>query len=131
MQEQSLLPCVFLKEDNQIHFSFCPWLWGCNLYTCCFTTLRPLHAVYYFALRFITGGNCGTHHCVLYKKFGRPSPSVTKYHHLYLFIHKALLHKLPFYLTSLLVSKDMPYQTSFHDCFQVPQICLGKNALTF
>jgi hypothetical protein len=36
------------------------------------TSLDPLDAVYHSALRFITGNNYSTHHCILYQKVGWP-----------------------------------------------------------
>ena len=45
------------------------------------STLKPLDAVYHNALRFITGDDYRTHHCLLYEKVGWPSLTVRREQH--------------------------------------------------
>ena len=66
------------------------------------STLKPREAVYHSALRFITGDEFRNHHCVLHGKVGWPSLSVRREQQCMIFKHKALLHVLPDYLTSLM-----------------------------
>ena len=74
--------------------------YGDIVYACC-PVLKPLDTVYHSAIRFITGDHFKTQHCALYKNVGWPSSSVRRDRHCLLFIYRALLGKLPFYLTSL------------------------------
>ena len=67
-----------------------------------FSTLKPLDAVYYSALRFITGDRFRTHHCVFYDKIGWPFLSVRREQHCVIFVYKALRHVLPDYLTNFI-----------------------------
>lgn len=73
--------------------------------------LNPLAAVYHRTLCFITGDWFSTHHCILYQKVGWSSLKSCRLMHCTLFIYKALLHKLPPYLTSLLTHRRTGYQT--------------------
>lgn len=75
------------------------------------STLHQLNPVYHSALRFITNDNFHTHHCSLYQKVGWTSLQLRRNIHLMLFIYKALLLKLPNYLTSLLSFKSSNYRT--------------------
>lgn len=54
-------------------------------------TLKPLDAIYHCAIRFITGDNYKTHHCILYQHVGWTSLAVRLEKHALLFIYKALL----------------------------------------
>lgn len=65
-------------------------------------TLKPLDAIYHCALRFIMGDSYKTHHCILYQPVGWASLSVRREQHALLFIYKALLLKLPPYISSLI-----------------------------
>ena len=69
------------------------------------TTLKTLDPVYHSALRFITGDNYNTHHCILYNKVGWPSLATRRDQHWFVFIYKGLIERLPPYLNSLLVWK--------------------------
>ena len=64
--------------------------------------LKSLDATYHCALRFITGASYRTHHCVLYQNVGWTSLSVRREQHALVFVYKALLNKLPSYLSSLI-----------------------------
>jgi hypothetical protein len=69
------------------------------------TSLYLLDVVYHRALHFITGDNVSGHHCSLYQKVGWPSLMSRRLRHTihcYVFIYKALLHKVPLYLAALL-----------------------------
>ena len=66
------------------------------------STLKRLDPVYHSALRFITGDPFNTHHCDLYSEVGWSSLQMRRDFHWHLFIYKALLEKLPSYLTELL-----------------------------
>ena len=79
------------------------------------STLNQLNPVYHSALRFITNDNFYTHHCTLYQKVGWSSLQSRRNIHLMLFIYKALLCKLPNYLTSLLSFKSSNYKTRSTD----------------
>lgn len=75
------------------------------------TTLIPLDAVYHSALRFITGDGYRTHHCLLYDKVGWLSLTKRREWHCILFIYKALIMKLPPYLSTLITLKVNNYST--------------------
>ena len=59
------------------------------------STLKALDA-----LRFITGDFYSTHHCILYEKVKWSSLIDRCDRHMYLFSYKALIGKLPSYITS-------------------------------
>lgn len=65
-------------------------------------TLKPLDALYHSSIRLITGDGYQTHHCTLYEKVGWCSLSTCREQHCLIFIFKAILNKLPFYLNRLL-----------------------------
>lgn len=98
-------------------------------------TLKPLDALYHSALRFITGDGYQTHHCILYEKVGWPSLSIRREQHCLTFIYKAILNKLPFYLTALLKPKISVYSTRAQEHFilDIPFMNteLGKTAFFF
>ncbi len=54
------------------------------------STLEPLNVIYHSALRFVTGDNYNTHHCVLCSKVGWPSLAERRNRHWLIFIFKAL-----------------------------------------
>ncbi len=64
--------------------------------------LRKLDSVFHAALRFITGAESRMHHCILYESLDWLSLHQRRKLHMYLFITKALLGKLPFYICNLL-----------------------------
>lgn len=74
-------------------------------------TLKPLDAIYHCALRFITGDSYKTHHCILYQHVGWASLSVRREQHALLFIYKALLLKLPPYISSLISTRYTNFKT--------------------
>jgi hypothetical protein len=94
-----------------------------------------MEAVYLRALRFIAGERFSTHHCALYQKVGCPSLTSSKSMHCTLFVYKALVHKLPSHLTSLLASRLRSYQTrsQWWITLEIPSISteLGKSAFSF
>jgi hypothetical protein len=66
------------------------------------TTLKSLDATFHCALRFITAASYRNHHCVLYQNVGWTSLSMRREQHALVFVYKALLNKLPSYLSSLI-----------------------------
>lgn len=62
-----------------------------------FCVFKPLDGVHHSVHSFITSD---THHCVSYRKVRWLFPSVRRDVHGYLFIYKAILHKLPPYSIS-------------------------------
>ena len=99
------------------------------------STLKLLDAVYHSSLRFITGDGFRTHHCTLYENVGWTSLYDRRERHCLLFVYKALLGKLPPYLTSLLNMKSICHNTRSQGfiSLQTPQIKseFGKLAFTF
>ena len=99
--------------------------------------LQRLDAVYHSALRFVTGDSYDTHHCVLYANAGLSSLNERRERHLfiYLFIFKAIIGKLPPYISSLLEWNSNPYLTrSGHLLLlKIPQAQtqLGKSTFSF
>lgn len=57
------------------------------------TLLRKIDCVYHAALRFFSGAESRTHHCILYASLSRLSLHQRRKLHMYLFIAKALLGK--------------------------------------
>ena len=88
--------------------------------------MHPLH--------FITNSKSLTHHCTLYQMVGWASLYMLRKIHLYVFIYKALLCKLPLYLCSLVSFTTSSYHTrsarwlllKVHRSFTV----LGKTAFS-
>lgn len=74
------------------------------------SVLKPLDAVYHSAIRFITGDRFSTHHCTLYQKVNWLPLKTRREMHLALFVYKALLHKLPPFINSLLTVRRSGYQ---------------------
>lgn len=91
------------------------------------STLKPLDAVYHSALWFITGNVYSIHHCTLNGKAGWSSLSERRDKHMYLFIYKALIGKLPSYILQLCI---IILIHCFH-CFQVPRVCTEFEDLLF
>lgn len=75
------------------------------------STLAPLNSVYHSALRFITGDSYSTHHCILYEKVGWAPLTVRRDRHWFIFIYRALIGKMPSYITSLLNTSHNHYST--------------------
>ena len=98
------------------------------------TTLEPLKTAYHSAIRFITGDAYRTHHCLLYDKVGWLSLENRRAFHLYLFIFKAIIGKLPPYINSMLSLKPNPYasRSSSWITFNIPLMKsdLGKTAFS-
>lgn len=101
----------FLSSSNckTVVQSTCPWLGRYSVSSCCPSTLQRLNPVYHSALRFITNDKSRTHHCITGS--GWTSLQSKRNNLLMLFIYKALLLKLPNYLTSLLSTKSSNYST--------------------
>ena len=74
-------------------------------------TLKPLDALYPSSLRIITGDSYWTHHCTLYQKVAWPSLATRREQKSLVFIYKAMLNKLPFYLSSLLKVRNSDHHT--------------------
>ena len=81
----------------------------------CFDAGYLLDAVYHSALRFISGDGFSTHHCLIYQNDGWTFLALRREQHCILFIYKALLKKMPVYLTSLLNYKSYHYGTRTSD----------------
>ena len=98
-------------------------------------TLRQLDTVYHSALRFITGDHFRTHHCTLYQAVGWPSLTIRRTQHLLMYVYKAILGKLPSYLTSLITWRSSHHHTRSQDwlVLAVPQVRtdLGKSAFSY
>lgn len=99
------------------------------------SVLKPLDAVYHSAIRFITGDRFSTHHCILYQKVNWLPLKSRREMHFALFVYKALLHKLPSYINSLLAVRRSGYQTRTQGwlLLQIPKISseLGRSAFSF
>ena len=50
-----------------------------------------------------------SHHCTLYSKVNLPSLSIRRLSHLYIFIYKAIMGRLPVYISDLLSFKQSSY----------------------
>ena len=81
------------------------------------SNLKSLDTIYHSALRFITGANFRTHHCTLYTSVEWSSLALRRKQHLTLFTYKALIGKLPLYLTTLLNPFTSSYGTRSQDKF--------------
>ena len=97
------------------------------------STLKPLDTVYHAAIRFITGDGFMTHHCQLYQNAGWTSLALRREQHCLLFIYKALLHKLPVYLTNLLTFKSFSYATRAHNALalNIPNVRTNVGTIAF
>ena len=72
---------------------------------------KKLDVVYHSALRFVTGANARTHHCKLYEMVQWTSLYLRRKTHILIFIAKALMGKLPNYISSLLSQHISAYST--------------------
>ena len=98
-------------------------------------TLKSLDSVYHSALRLINGDSFRTHHCILYQKAGWQSLAVRREKHCILFIYKALLGKLPTYISCLLNYRSLSHYTRSQDYLVLEEHLVstevGKLAFTF
>lgn len=69
------------------------------------SSLKMLDSIYHAALRFVTNSSFRTYHCSLYKGVRWLSLQNRRLEHWHIFLFKAILHKLPTYLCSLLTLK--------------------------
>lgn len=103
------------------------WLWWYNLHapsSLCFKTFRfslSLEAIF------------GTHHFLLYSSVGCESLTTRRAQHWLLFVYKAVLQTLPYYLTSLLNWKSSQHQTRSQDwlVLEVLQISIESGKIAF
>lgn len=99
------------------------------------SVLRKLDSVYHAALRFVCGAEYRTHHCILYESLSWFSLYHRRNLHMYVFIAKALLGKLPSYITKFLTFYTNGYGTrsQLHLCLKVPRVFteFGKHAFSF
>ena len=86
-------------------------------------SLQMLDSVYHGALRFILNCKPLTHHCTLYSNVNLPSLSTRQLRHLYIFIYKAVMGRLPVYISDLLSFKQSSYGLRSQDIvlLNVPQ----------
>ena len=76
------------------------------------SVLKPLDTSYHNKLHSITSDSFDTHiHHILYHKVGWTSQKTHRSLYYSVFVHKALLHELPIYLTSLLKYRNLHYNT--------------------
>lgn len=98
------------------------------------SVLRKLDSVYHAALRFVCGAEYRTHHCILYESLSWFSLYHRRNLHMYVFIAKALLGKLPSYITKFLTFYTNGYGTrsQLHLCLKVPRVFteFGKHAFS-
>lgn len=73
--------------------------------------LKKLDVLYHSALRFITGASARTHHCTLYETVQWSSLFLRRKSHALIFIAKALMGKLPLYISNLLSYHNSVYRT--------------------
>ena len=94
--------------------------------------LQTLDTVYHGALRFILNVKSRTHHCCLYEMAGLSSLALRRWIHWHIFIYKAIISKLPIYLTNLLTRNNSTYNLRSNDSLllTVPRTKteLGKTA---
>lgn len=99
------------------------------------SSLSMLDSIYHSAIRFSTGSAYNTHHCILYDTIGWPSLTERRFRHWILFIYKAILGKLPSYISSLLNWHSSMHHTrsSSQLLLSVPSVRteLGKSAFCF
>ncbi len=77
--------------------------------------LKKLDVVYHTALWFVTGISVRTHHCNLYEMTNWTSLCLRRKKHMLIFILKALVVKLPQYISSLLTYCTNIYNTRLTD----------------
>ena len=73
--------------------------------------LHMLDIVYHGATRFITNSRALSHHCTLYSKVNCPSLFLRRLSHGYVFIYKAILGKLPCFVTAYVPETCPPWVT--------------------
>ena len=73
--------------------------------------LKKFDVVYHSALHFATGANARTHHCKLYEMVQWTSLYLRRKTHILIFIAKALMGKLPNYISSFLSQRTSAYST--------------------
>ena len=73
--------------------------------------LHMLDIVYHGATRFITNSRALSHHCTLYSKVNCPSLFLRRLSHWYVFIYKAILGKLPCFVTAYVPETCPPWVT--------------------
>jgi len=97
--------------------------------------LRKLDSVYHAEVRFVCGAEFRTHHCILYESLSWSSLHHRRNLHMYIFIAKALLGKLPSYITKVLAFYNNGYGTRSQLKLQlkVPKVSskFGKHAFSF
>uniref|UniRef100_A0A0E9XSQ5 Uncharacterized protein n=1 Tax=Anguilla anguilla TaxID=7936 RepID=A0A0E9XSQ5_ANGAN len=97
--------------------------------------LKKLDVVYHAALRFVTCASVHTHHCNLYEMVQWTSLYSRRKTHMLIFIFKALLGKLPQYISGLLKYYSSSHNTRSSEkiLLMVPSIRteLGKSAFSF
>ncbi len=77
--------------------------------------LKKLDVVYHAALRFVTSTSVRKHHCNLYEMTKQTSLCLRRKKHMFIFILKALVGKLPQYISSLLTYCTNIYNTRSSD----------------
>lgn len=98
--------------------------------------LKKLDSAYHAAIRFVTNAASRTHHCTLYEYLGWSSLYQRRKSHMLIFIIKALLGKLPSYISRLLSYYTSTYNTrraANGMLLDVPMVQseLGKTAFSF
>lgn len=90
----------------------------------CPTALAKLDPLYHAALRFISNSSYRTHHCILYSLTGWTSLATRRLQHWYVFIYKAVLGKLPWYICSKLelIKNSLNLRSSTWMRFKVPPV---------
>ncbi|KAK0137933.1 RNA-directed DNA polymerase from mobile element jockey [Merluccius polli] len=99
------------------------------------SSLKILDVIYHSAIRFATSASYNTHHCTLYATIGWSSLTERRFKHWIQFIYKAIIGKLPSYISLLLNCQSSAYQTRSSSYFllTVPNARteLGKSAFCF
>ncbi|KAK0136519.1 RNA-directed DNA polymerase from mobile element jockey [Merluccius polli] len=73
------------------------------------SSLKILDVIYHSAIRFATSASYNTHHCTLYATIGWPSLTERRFKHWIQFIYKAIIGKLPSYISLLLNCQSSAY----------------------
>jgi hypothetical protein len=97
------------------------------------TLLSKLDAVYHSAIRFVTKAPYTTHHCDLYALVGWPSLHVRRQTHWLQVIYKAMLGKVPPYLSSLVTMATPTRSTRSSRCISliIPKAKTSFGRLSF
>lgn len=104
-----LLLLILTATNSTMYLLISIGLWWC---ICAFKYFEKLYVVYHVALWFVTGASVHTHHCNLYDMTQWTSLCLWRKNHMLIFILKALLGKLPQYISSLLTYCTRVYNTS-------------------